>query len=128
MIEPRSRGVLDHPLSRVMTALCGVTPSTSLRVSLQQFRRFRQDRIADRDAAAGDYFGIDPAIAVAEPALQRLRDGEIALCGVGIDVDGGAADNALDHLEPDIADRERVVEQVEFMPGRPALDIEVGAK
>src|SRR5258708_4589053 len=28
MIEPKSRGVLDHPPSRVMTALCGVTLST----------------------------------------------------------------------------------------------------
>ena len=30
MIEPRSRGVLDHPPSRVTTALCGAAPSTSL--------------------------------------------------------------------------------------------------
>src|ERR1700726_845353 len=31
MIEPRSRGVLDHPPSRVMTAWYGAAPSTSLR-------------------------------------------------------------------------------------------------
>ena len=48
--------------------------------------------------------------------------------GIGIDIDGGAADDALDHLEPVVADRERPVEQVELMPGRPALDIEVGAE
>src|SRR4051794_5320566 len=65
---------------------------------------------------------------MAEPALQGLRDGEVALPGLGIDIDGGAADDALDHLEPDVADRKRAVEEVELMPGRPALDIEVGAK
>src|SRR5882724_2365499 len=31
MIEPRSRGVLDHPPSRVTTVLYVATPSTSLR-------------------------------------------------------------------------------------------------
>src|SRR6266576_1822594 len=31
MIETRSRGVLDHPLSRMMTALCDAAPSASLR-------------------------------------------------------------------------------------------------
>ena len=55
--------------------------------------------------------------------MSRSRD-----AGVGIDIDGGAADDALDHLQPDVADRERLVEQVEFVPGRPALDIEVGAE
>src|ERR1700704_896928 len=30
-IEPRNRGVLDHPPSRVTTAFCDATPSTSLR-------------------------------------------------------------------------------------------------
>ena len=60
--------------------------------------------------------------------MQRLRDREVARAGVGIDIDGGAADDALDHLEPDVADGERPVEQVELVPGRPALDIEVGAE
>ena len=31
-------------------------------------------------------------------------------------------------LSLDVADRQRVVEEVEFVPGRPALDIEVGAE
>ena len=66
----------------------------------QQFRLLRRDRIADGNIAAGDHLGIDSAIGVAEPAHQRLRDREIALGGVGIDIDGGAADDALDHLEP----------------------------
>src|SRR6185436_7709233 len=42
--------------------------------------------------------------------------------------DGGAADDALHHLESHIADRKRPVEEVEFVPGRPTLDIEVGAE
>src|SRR5438552_11282629 len=96
--------------------------------SLQQLRLLHHDRVADRNAAAGGYLGVDPAIAMAEPALQRLRDRQVALPGIGIDVDGGAADDSLDHLEPGVADGERAVEQLEFMPGWPTLDIEVGAE
>ena len=48
--------------------------------------------------------------------------------GVGIDVDGGAALDPLDDLQADVADRKRPVEQVEFVPGRPARDVHVGAK
>jgi hypothetical protein len=36
VIEPRSRGVLDHPPSRVTTVLCVVTSSTSLRGALRR--------------------------------------------------------------------------------------------
>ena len=48
--------------------------------------------------------------------------------GIRIDIDGGAADDAFHHLQSDIADRQRLVDEVEFVPGRPALDIEVGAE
>src|SRR5262245_17403272 len=65
---------------------------------------------------------------MAEPALQRLRDGEVALGGIRIDIDGGTADDALDHLQPGCADYEGAVDEVEFGPGRPALDIEIGAE
>src|SRR5258706_12232529 len=73
----------------------------------QQLRLFRHDGVGDGDAAPGGHFGIDSAIAVAEAALQRLRDSQIALGSVGVDVDGGAADNPLDHLEPGVTDRDR---------------------
>ena len=59
---------------------------------------------------------------------SAVRDGEVALGRIRIDIDGGAADDAFHHLQPDIADRKRLVEEVEFVPGRPALDIEVGAE
>src|SRR5438105_3444074 len=102
--------------------------TASPRVRSQQFRLLRRDRIAGANRAARDHLGIDPAIAVAKPALQRLRDGEVALRRIRIDIDGGAADDALHDLQPDIADRQRVVDEVEFVPGRPALDIEIGAE
>ncbi len=63
-------------------------------------RRFDDDRIADADVAAFDHLGIDPAIGVAETALQRLRDLEIARGGFRIDVDGGAAHDAFHHFQP----------------------------
>src|SRR5947209_18514674 len=97
-------------------------------VELQQLRLFRRDRIAGADGAARDHLGIDPAVGMAEPALQRLRDGEVALRRIRIDIDGGAADDALHDLQPDIANGERSVEQIEFVPGRPALNIKVGAE
>src|SRR4029078_10419409 len=80
------------------------------------------------DRAAGDPLGIDPAVTVAEPALQGWRDGEVALGRIRIDIDGGAADDAFHHLQARIANGDRSVEQIEFVPGRPALDIEVGAE
>src|SRR5206468_3798117 len=83
-------------------------------VELQQFRLLRRDRIAGANRAARDHLGIDPAIAVAQPALQRLRDGEVALRRIRIDIDGGAADDALHDPQPDIADCQRVVDEVEF--------------
>src|SRR6266542_6401204 len=86
-------------------------------VELQQLRLFRRDRIVGTDRAAGDHLGIDPAVAVAEPALQRLRNGEVALGRIRIDIDGGAADDALHHLQPHVANGERSVEQIEFVPG-----------
>src|SRR3989442_9499626 len=46
-------------------------------VELQQPRLLRRDHLAVADLAARDHLGIDPAIGVAEPALQRLRDGEV---------------------------------------------------
>src|SRR6266540_4086280 len=61
-------------------------------VELQQLRLLRRDRIAGTDRAALDHLGVDPTIAVAEPALQRLRDGKVTLGRIRIDVDGGAAD------------------------------------
>src|SRR5262249_23629671 len=95
---------------------------------LQQFQLLRRDRIAGTHAAALDHLGIDPAVGMAEPALQRLRDGEVARGRIRIDIDGSAADDALYNLQPDVADRKRPVEQVEFVPRRPALDIEIGAE
>src|SRR5258705_3812470 len=65
---------------------------------------------------------------MAEPARQRLRNREIARGSVGIDVHRRAAGDPLHRLEPDLADRERLVDEIELMPGWPTLDIKVGAE
>ena len=83
MIETIGRGVLDTPHARGMTALCvtacGSATTLTLSFRSQQLRLLRRDRITVADAAAGDHFGVDAAVGVAEPALQRLRDGKVAL-------------------------------------------------
>src|SRR3981081_939419 len=68
-------------------------------VDSQQPRLLRRNRIASTDRAARDHLGIDAAIAVAEPALQCLRDGEVALGRIRVAIDGGAADDAFHHLQ-----------------------------
>ena len=98
------------------------------RATSQQRRLLRHNSITHRDAAAFGHFGVDPAIGMAEPALQGVRNRQVALRGIRVDVDGGTADNSLHNLESDIRDHKRAVEQVELVPGRPALDIEVGAE
>src|SRR5438552_12679285 len=90
----------------------GLKPSLPLskdlqqRRNLQQFRLLRHDGIADGDVATGDYLGINSALVVAKSLHQGLRDGEVARATVRIDVDGGAAGDRLDHLQPRVADRE----------------------
>ena len=79
-MEPRSRSVLDvPPLRRTASIAAAMTWDRPREVELQQLRLLRRDRIVGADRAALDHLGIDPAIGVAEPALQRLRDGEVAL-------------------------------------------------
>src|ERR1700759_4708324 len=65
---------------------------------------------------------------MAEPALPRVGDFEVAERALRIDVDGCAALDAFDDLEADVADCERTVEQLELVPGWPARDVQVGAK
>src|SRR5450631_1737125 len=89
---------------------------------------FRRDGIADGNDAAGDHLGIDSAITMAEAALQRLWNVEIAGRTFGIDIDGGAALDPLDHLQPRVADGKGLTEQFELVPGRPAADVEVSAE
>jgi hypothetical protein len=86
------------------------------------------DLIAFGNAAAGDHLGIDAAIGMAEALHQRMRDIEVARGGVGIDVDGGATFDPLHDLQARVANDQGPVEQAEFVPGRPAPDIEIGAE
>ena len=66
---------------------------------------------------------------MAERLHDRLRDRQIAEAGDGIDLGRGAADDALDHLQPRArADRDLLVEQIELMPGRPAFDLQISTK
>ena len=125
MSESIGRGVLDPPHARGMTFVAALRYFTVIaseakqstkrhkermdcfaslamtrtgpRVESQQRRLLPRDRIAGRNSAAGDHFGIDAAVGVAEPALQRLRDGKVARGSIRIDIDSGAADDALHH-------------------------------
>ena len=105
----------------------GVEGRTAVSRLPGRFRK-RFDFIVDPDRAAGDDFRINPTIAMPQRSHQRARNVEIACRGLRVDVGGGASDDALDHLEADVADRERMVEKVEFAPGRPAANIKVGAE
>src|SRR4051812_6457867 len=85
--------------------------------------------IARRDLTFRNDFGIDAEVAVAEGSRQRLRNGEIAEAGGRIDLRGGAADDALDDLEPGrLSDRNLPPDQIELVPSRPAAHIEIGAE
>jgi len=103
-----------------------MTLTIGKRKTSQQFRLLHRDRISDGDLAATHHLSIDAAVGMAQTALQRLRDGEVACGGLGVDIDGGAAGDPFYDLQPGITDRQRLAEQFQFVPGRPALDIEVG--
>src|SRR3954465_4860884 len=87
-----------------------------------------RDGVADADGATGDDFRKDAALVTAELPGQRGRGFKVAGGGVGIDIDGSATRDRLDHLEPDVADGEGLAYQIELVPGGPAAEIEVGAK
>src|SRR5207244_11493461 len=95
---------------------------------LQKLRCFRRDHIADADSAAGGHLGIDTAFVVAEATHHRGRDVEVARCGFRVDVDGGAAADPLHDFQPRVANGEGLAEQLEFVPCRPAADVEIGAE
>src|SRR4051794_32532 len=64
---------------------------------------------------------VDAEVAVAEGSRQRLRNGEIAEAGGRIDLGGGAANDALDNLEPgSLSDRNLPPDQIKLVPSRPA--------
>src|SRR5947209_9513080 len=123
--------VSSQPLLAMTKRTVG-TPPDALRPpalsTLQERGLFVCHRIARCHLTAPDHLGIDAALAMTEAALQRGRDIEVARGGVGVDVDGGAAADALDDPEAGTADRERLAEQIELAPGRPAAHIEIGAE
>src|SRR3954466_13067114 len=85
--------------------------------------------VARRDMPFRYDLAIDAEITVAEGSRQRLRNGEIAEAGGRIDLRGGAADDALDDLEPgSLSDRNLPPDQIKLVPGRPAAHIEIGAE
>jgi hypothetical protein len=55
--------------------------------------------VADADLAVAEHPRVDAEVGVAEGALQRLRDGHVALAGCRIDVGRRAALGALDELQ-----------------------------
>ena len=78
--------------------------------------------------AARDHLRIDAAIRVIEGLHQGRGNREIADAGIRIDIGRRAAHDPLGHLQPRGADRDLLPDQAEFMPGRPARDIEIGAE
>src|SRR5215467_12991997 len=84
---------------------------------------------SDRDLARFDDLAIDAAIAMPEAAHQRLRDGKVARASVGIDIGGRTTHDPLHDFQPRaLADGDLLPEQVELVPGRPALHIDVAAE
>src|SRR5438445_9278468 len=79
----RSEAIHGHPAYGRMDCFASLAMTAEIveppRTKSQQLRLFRRNNILGADGAALDHFGIDPAVAVAEPALQRLRNGEVAL-------------------------------------------------
>src|SRR5207247_10022960 len=84
-------GRMDCFASLAMTAEIAEPPRTKS----QQLGLFRRDHLAVANRAAGDHLGLDPAVAVAEPALQRLPYGEGLPGRIRVDADGGAGAAAL---------------------------------
>src|SRR5215216_4571147 len=73
--------------------------------------------------------GIDAEVSVAEGAHQRLRNGEVADASHRIDLSGGATGDAFDDFQSGVfSDRDLPPDQIEFVPGRPAAHIEIGAE
>src|SRR5262249_3204500 len=87
-----------------------------------------RDRVANRDLAALDHFGIDAALVMAKAAHQHVGNLHVARGKLGIDIDGRAAGDALDYPEPCAADRKRLAEEACLKPSRPAADIDGGAE
>ena len=87
------------------------------------------DAVAGRDAPGRDHLGIDAAIGVIEALHERMRDRQVADAGAGLDLGRGAAADALDDLEPRLrSDREGAAHELELVPRRPSLDMEIAAK
>src|ERR1700731_4761328 len=73
-----------------------------------------RERIADRDLATLDHLGVDAHQIVAEAALQRADDVEIAFGGRRIDLRRGAAGDRGDDPQPGRADRDLALNPIEF--------------
>src|SRR6185437_1559533 len=58
--------------------------------------------VVNSDLATRDDLGIDAAIGMAEIVHQGARDRNVANPGIGVDLGGRAALDALDHFEPRI--------------------------
>ena len=85
--------------------------------------------VAGRDRSVRDHLGIDAAVGVAIGVHQRPGIARSRMPGVGIDLGRGAAHDPLDDLQPRRrADRDFRPEQIELMPGRPALDVDIAAE
>src|SRR5207253_761030 len=65
-----------------------------------------RERVADRDLAALDHLGVDAHQVVAETALQRADDVEVAFGGRRVDLRRGAAGDRGDDPQPRPADRD----------------------
>ncbi len=75
--------------------------------------------------AIGDHIGIDAAIIVTVMAHHIVRQVEVAQPRQRVDIHRRASHDPLVHLQPCIADRERLPQQRELVPGRPPGDIEI---
>ena len=60
--------------------------------------------------------------------MLEIRDLQVADASAWLHIGRGTAHDALHHFQSGIADCERAAELVEFLPGRPAVDIKISAE
>src|SRR5215213_573895 len=78
------------------------------------------------DAAASQDLGVDAAVGVAETALHRVRNIEVAQARVGVDAGGRAALDPRRHREGHAGiGFEGPSEEIELRPRRQSADVDV---
>src|SRR6266849_1177977 len=131
IVDAASATTTSWPLLAASRATASpTTPAPTTRTCMTSSSAVRRmDGVADRNRSGADDFAVHTAIGVPENPQQRLRNRKIANSGPRLNVRCRAAHDALDDFQSRvIAHRDVAIEQLELMPGRPAIDVKIGAK